>query len=169
MSSHRSLEVRSRLPEAKRSLMAAIADEQMMYQRYVESDREADKWRRRAELALSKGDEELARAALARAREHCARASQFQQQFLEQKGYVETMKGRLRALESGIAPHLPDLGRVPAAEGLWETDATETRARLAARAELERDELAEKLEALEREDLLERQLAELKRRMELKP
>ncbi|MHB0871078.1 MAG: PspA/IM30 family protein [Chloroflexota bacterium] len=174
MSSQRSLEIRSQLTEVRRLLTAAMVDEQRLYQRHVEAGREADRWKRRAELALGRGDEDLARAALARSIDHGARASQFQQQYLEQKSYVEGMKARLRAMESGEVMAPPSAARGAGAADLerniaqlerWEDRAREERARLAAWAELERDELAEKLEALEREEQLGRQLAELKQRL----
>ncbi len=181
MSTQRSLEIRSQLTEVRRLLVAAMVDEQRLYQHQVEAGREADRWKRRAELALGRGDEDLARAALARSIDHDARASQFQQQYLEQKSYVEGMKTRLRAMESGEAMRPSPAAAGPSAAAAragaaelerniaqlerWEDRAMEERARLAAWAEMERDELAEKLEALEREEQLARQLAELKQRL----
>ncbi len=166
-------DVRSQLEELKRCLVASMADEQRLYQRYVESDREADRWRQRAELAVGKGIDDLARAALDRSNRHSAAARQFQEQYLEQKGYVEQMKTRLleleaQAREGRALPRRPlDSSRIERSLAhleRWEERAREERARLAARTELDRDELAEKLAALEREDQLERQLAELKTR-----
>jgi hypothetical protein len=84
------------------------------------------------------------------------------------------MKSRLRALEAGALPR--PLALPPPSAPLepemrlrqldyLEERAREERARLAAWLELERDELAERIAALEREDQLERQLAELKRKL----
>ena len=84
-------DIRSRIIELKRHLVAAMADEQKLYQRYADAGSEADRWRQRAELAVDKGGR-LARGALARANHFAARAAQFEQQYLEQKGYVERMK-----------------------------------------------------------------------------
>ncbi len=166
-------EVRSQLIEMKRLLVDAMANEQRLYQSYSEANREVQRWRGRAELALGRGSEELARAALGRASDYGDRASRLHQQYLVQKESVETMKARLRDLES--RPRLlpaagrprelarPELALAPGERR--EERAREERARLAAWAELERDELAEKLEALEREERLERQLAELKQRL----
>ncbi|MGI5836023.1 MAG: PspA/IM30 family protein [Chloroflexota bacterium] len=168
-------DIRSRIIELKRHLVAAMADEQKLYQRCTDAGSEASRWRQRAELAVDKGEDALARGALARANHFAARAAQFEQQYLEQKGYVERMKARLRALEAGVVVEepvavvqLPDVSELEKnAERLeqMEERAREQRAMLAAWAELERDELSEKLAALEREDQLERQLAELKQRL----
>lgn len=167
-------DIRSRIIELKRHLVAAMADEQKLYQRYSDADGEANRWRQRADLAVVKGADDLARGALARANHHAARAAQFERQYLEQKGYVERVKTRLRALETGVeeeplaAVRLPDTAEIEMALARLERQeerAREQRAMIAARAELERDELAEKLAALEQEDRLERQLAELKRRL----
>lgn len=167
-------DIRSQIVELKRHLIAAMADEQKLYQRHSDANSEAARWRERAELAVGKGMNDLARSALARASEWAARAADFERQYLEQKGYVEQMKARLRALETGVLERPPttasppdtlELERTLARLERQEERTREERARLAAWAELERDELAEKLAALEREDQLERQLAELKQRL----
>ena len=168
-------DVRSRVAELKRRLAAAVYDEQRLYQRYSEERREADRWRQRAELALSKGAEELARGALARANRHESRAALVNQQYLEQKSYVERMKGQLLELETRAralplsAPSAAELARLErnlASLERWEERAAQRQRELLAWAELERDELEEKLAALEREHRLEQQLAELKRRLQ---
>ncbi len=167
-------DVRSQLIELKHRLVATMADEQRLYQRHTEASRVEDRWKRRAEMAVSKGSDELARGALARANKLEADAAEFHRQYMEQKGFVEQMKVRLLELETlarsrpTTLPPPPDVERLERSlAGLerWEDRAREERARLAAWAELERDEVAEKLAALEREDQLERQLAELKARV----
>lgn len=167
-------EVRSRLVELKQLLGASIADEQRLYQQQVEEDREADRWRQRAELAARKGEDDLSRGALERAGRHAAKAADLRVQYLQQKEFVEGMKARLmslearaRALPSAVSPPV-DTTRLERTTGhlqRQEERAQEERARLAAYAELERDEVAEKLAAMEREAQLERQLAELKQRL----
>jgi phage shock protein A len=171
---YRGYETRSQLTELKRHLATAVADEQRLYQRYFEADQEAGRWRRRAEFAVSRGEDGLARGALERANRHAANAEEHRRGYLEQKQYVESMKGRLRDLEIGVPPRrvvlLPPPSPLEAERSLrrleqLEERAWEERARLAAWLELERDELAERIAALEREDQLERQLAELKRKL----
>jgi|GEM_PF-7114729 len=97
-------EVRSKKLELRQHLVAAITDEQRLYQRHTDAVREAERWHQRAKLALGKGLEDLAREALVRANQHSARATDFERQYLEQKSYVERTKSRLRALESGVQP-----------------------------------------------------------------
>jgi len=158
--------------ELKRMLVRAIADEQRLFQRHSEAMREADRWRRRVELALSKGESDLAGAALVRWEGLVAHASRVEREYQAQRAHVERMKEMLRELETATppvpaapAPRAVEPRRLAAVErreGAAWVDGT----RLAAAwADLERDELAERLEALEREDLLERQLRELKQRL----
>ncbi len=173
MTEQRLPDIRSQLVDLKRHLVAVMADEQRLYQRHVEATREAERWRRRAELAVYRGIDDLSRAALERSQKHSAEASRYYQEYLEQKEYVERMKARLldleiRAREGPTFSRPVDISPVErslAHLDRWEDRAREARARLAARAELERDEVAEKLAALERESQLEQQLADLKRKL----
>lgn len=167
-------ELRSRLSEFRRLLAASMTDEQRLFQRYTEASRDADRWRRRAELAASKGSGDLARAALERSAHFEARASEYHLQYLRQKTHVERMKSRLLEMEARSfgawtrSRAAADVGRLELTIARLDRQmerAAEERARLAALAELERDEVAEKLAALEREDRIERELAELKARM----
>jgi len=171
MIDHSPQDIRSRVAALKRHLVAAMADEQRLYQRYSDAGREAERWRQRAELAAAKGADDLAREALERAGKLAAASQQSHEQYLEQKGHVERMKTRLMELER-LARELPaaltrpvDMEKLERALShleRWEERAREERARLATMVELERDEVAEKLAALEREAQLEQQLAELK-------
>lgn len=176
MSNPAAQDARSQLQELKRQIVAQISAEERIYRRYTEADREADRWRSRARLALERDNEELARAALARSARHEGEAAEFRRQYLEQKGHVERMKVLLLQAESRPATSSPsprpaaplDLARLE--RNLLELErqrerAREQQARTAAWAELERDELSEKLDALERTDRLERQLAEMKQRL----
>ncbi len=167
-------DVRSRLIELRRLLAASMADEQRLYQRQADEDREADRWRKRAEMAAGKAADDLTRSALERAASHASRAAGLRIQYLQQREYVEGMKARLMDLEiralarpSTIAPVVDTsrLERTLRRLKLQEERAREERAGLAAFAELERDDVAEKMAALEREDQLDRQLMELKQRL----
>ncbi len=165
-------DVRSRLAELRRLLVASMADEQRLYQRYAETSHEAERWRERAGLAASRGMDDLAKAALERAAEFEAHASTHHLQYLEQKTRVVEMKARLLRLETAMRTSTPRIvigsaGQERRLAQLREQEerAEDERRRLAALAELERDEVAEKLAALEKEDRLERQLAELKAKL----
>lgn len=162
---------RSELIEIKQLLLEAMSGEQKLYLRRVDELREESRWRERANLAISRSAEDLARGALARAGRHAATAAQFHAQYQEQKGYLEGLKRRLLELQSGSGERpsaRPVLSLQTEADTLGRLDrlsdaAFERGARQAALAELERDVLSEKLSAMEREDQVERQLAELKR------
>src|SRR5919206_382370 len=52
--------------DVKRQVATAIAEEKRTRTRYERAQREVDEWQRRAELAIDKGDDALAREALAR-------------------------------------------------------------------------------------------------------
>ena len=67
------------------------------------SDKMQDEWYRRAELALSKGDEELAREALTRKKAYQENADMLKSQLQQQGGAVETIVGNMRTLESKLA------------------------------------------------------------------
>ncbi|KAL6774251.1 VIPP1 [Auxenochlorella protothecoides x Auxenochlorella symbiontica] len=62
----------------------------------------ADEWYRRAELALSKGDEELAREALTRRKAHAATATQLEGQLAQQTKAVSTIMGNMKMLEGKL-------------------------------------------------------------------
>lgn len=174
MASREIEDVRYSLPELRRMLAASMADEQRLYQRHTEEQHEAERWRVRAELAVARGADDLARGALERAGHHAARSVEHHSYYLDQKAYVEDMKTRLLGLEIRARSRpsslqgTVDFGKVErtlARLHQQEERAAEERSRLVALAELERDEVAEELAALEREDRLERQLAELKQRL----
>ena len=62
----------------------------------------AAEWYRRAELALGKGDEELAREALARRKSYAATAAQLEGQLAQQGKAVSTITGNMRMLEGKL-------------------------------------------------------------------
>lgn len=66
------------------------------------AEQTAQEWYRRAELALSKGDEELAREALSRRKAYAATASQLESQLSQQSRAVTTITGNMRMLDSKL-------------------------------------------------------------------
>lgn len=175
MATERIEDMHDRILELRRLLVASMADEQRLYQRFAEARREADRWRARAILAASRGLDDLARAALERSGGLEARASEHHLQYLEQKTRVEEMKSSLLSVEAGLgtarrrfAPDTAKVDRTLSRLREQQERAEERRARLAALTELERDEVAEKLAALEKEDRLERELADLKSKLGVK-
>ncbi|MCC7105282.1 MAG: PspA/IM30 family protein [Chloroflexi bacterium] len=182
-------DMQNQLIQVKTQVAAAIADEKRLYQRYQESDEKANEWQRKAELAVDKGDDELAKAALGRRKSYAESASGFLTQYNEQHTQVESLKTALRQLEQKIdeAEARKDLliarSRRAKAEtkiretlsGIGQTSAvseferledrvSRTEARAKAMAELESDTLESRFQALETDDDVDRELRELKAR-----
>lgn len=88
------------LVEAKKQVAVAIADEKRLAKQAQSYKERAAEWERKAMLAVRKGDDELAKAALGRRNEHDAQAEQFHGQWQKQKAAVDQLKLALRALNN---------------------------------------------------------------------
>ncbi|ACK67816.1 phage shock protein A, PspA [Rippkaea orientalis PCC 8801] len=91
------------LVQVRQAVARAIAEQKRTEQRYSQDLSEANKWEQRAKLALSKGDESLAREALVRKKTHAETAATLKQQLDQQAVQVETLRRNLVALESKIS------------------------------------------------------------------
>ena len=60
------IDMNSQLMQVKTQVAASIADEMKLQQRYQENQQKANDWQQKAELAVEKGQDDLAREALAR-------------------------------------------------------------------------------------------------------
>ena len=96
------LEMNSQLNEAKKQVASSIADEKRLAKQLEQEQAKAGEWEQRAMMALKNGNEELAKEALARKREHDGIAVQYQEQWTKQKTAVENLKRTLRALNDKI-------------------------------------------------------------------
>jgi phage shock protein A len=184
------LDMRNQEIQVKTQVAASIADEQKLYQRYLQNQEEAEKWQKNAQLAVGKGEDELAKEALQRRNSYQTIADGFKVQYEEQKQQVEVLKSALQKLESKIdeAERKKDLliarSRRAKAEtsihqtmaGLSQTGAFETlermeekvmdqEARAKAAAQMGTDSLEERFKVLESETDLDRQLQDLKQQM----
>jgi phage shock protein A len=90
------------LVEARRQVASSIADEKRLEKQVQEEAAKAAEWERRAMLALRASDENLAKEALARKKEHETLRDQFQEQWQKQHHAVEQLKLALRALNGKI-------------------------------------------------------------------
>lgn len=79
------------------------ASEKRMQAKYEQAQKTADEWYRRAELALGKNDEELAREALSRRKAFQDNATMLKSQLDQQSKAVETIVGNMRVLEAKLA------------------------------------------------------------------
>src|SRR5580704_8530490 len=96
------LEMSTQQNEAKKQVASSIADEKKLAKQVEQELAKATEWEQRAMMALKNGNEELAREALARKREHDGIAVQYQEQWTKQKTAVENLKRTLRALNDKI-------------------------------------------------------------------
>ena len=173
--------------QVKTQVAVAIADEHLLEKRQKENEEKAAEWRRKAELAVDRGEDNLARAALERSEGHRAMAEKFQQQVADQSVQVENLKAALQKLDQKlaeardkrdilIAQHrrsralgkaseaqiaIGDQSKAAAFDRLKDR-VQESEAVSQAKAEMAGDDVEEKLAALERDDKIERMLTELK-------
>ena len=92
----------NQLGEAKKMVALSIADEKKLEKQTQQELEQAAGWEKRAMLAVKAGNDELAKEALARRKEHESTAEQFKDQWQKQKASVEQLKLALRALNSKI-------------------------------------------------------------------
>jgi phage shock protein A len=96
------LDMNNQLVEAKKQVAASIADEKRLAKQFEQEMANASEWERRAMMALRAGNEELAKEALSRKREHDELAVTFKDQWTKQKNAVDQLKKALRLLNDKI-------------------------------------------------------------------
>lgn len=96
------VDMSEQLLEARKQVASTIADEKRLDKQVQEEASRAKEWERRAMLAVRAGDENLAKEALARRKEHEALRDQFHEQWQKQRHAVEQLKLALRALNNKI-------------------------------------------------------------------
>jgi len=96
------MEMNEQLVKTKQQVSAALADEKRLEKQYKAEEAEAQEWEQRAALAVKKGNDELAKQALAQRNEHANLAAEYKSQWEKQKQAVNTLKESLRALERKI-------------------------------------------------------------------
>jgi len=91
------------LIQMRQGVAQAIAS-QKRTERQAEQNREnAEQWQRRAQLALEKGDENLAREALVRRQSYVETARTLEEQIAQQSQIVAKLKQDLRTLEGKVS------------------------------------------------------------------
>jgi phage shock protein A len=96
------LDMSNQLTEAKKQVAASIADEKRLAKQFEQETANGAEWERRAMMALRAGNEELAKEALARKKEHDTLAITFKDQWAKQKAAVDQLKRALRMLNDKI-------------------------------------------------------------------
>ena len=97
------LDMQEDLVQLRQGVAQAIAAQKRTEQQYNQAQNEANKWQSNAELAIRKGDDNLARQALERKKNYAETANTLKAQLDGQVGQIDTLKRSLIALESKIS------------------------------------------------------------------
>jgi len=90
------------LVKMRQATAQVIASQKQLEMKQQQSKTAADEWYRRAELALQKGEEDLAKEALKRRKNYQTTADQWQEQINAQKNASEQMMANTRILEKKL-------------------------------------------------------------------
>lgn len=96
------LDMENQLMQVKTQVAIAIADEQLLEKKRAEQEEQAAEWRRKAELAVQKGRDDMARAALERALSCDQLVEGFRSQAEDQKHEADNLRQALRKLEQKL-------------------------------------------------------------------
>ena len=183
------LDMENQLMQVKTQVAIAIAGEHLLEKKRAEHEQQGAEWRRKAELAVDKGHDDLARAALERALSHDQLRLGFATQAEDQKHEADNLRQALRKLDQKlsetrahcemlVAEHrrAKVVGRATKARQIAGPGQDNTIARMKSRVQTEAAEsmatvevlapesLEVKFKALENEDKVEVLLNELKSR-----
>lgn len=185
------LDMENQLLQVKTQVAIAIADQHLLEKRQKENEDKIAEWNRKAELAVNKNQDDLARAAIERSLQYKQLVTSFGQQVADQKLQVDTLKNALNKLQQKLeearsksdvllAQHRRARTLVKAADAHAKTGNGSSEASFErmqrkvmrseaigqAKTELLADEnnLEERLAKLEKEDEINRILQELKTR-----
>lgn len=181
------LDMQNQLLQVKTQVAIAIADQHLLEKKRKENQEKAADWVHKAELAVDRKEDDLARAAIERSLSYRSLGENFTEQAADQAIQVENLKSALRKLEQKlaeaqaksdllIAQHrraraLNKAGDAHIAAGNSENAAAFDRmkrkvqhneAMSQAKAELTGDSIEDRLASLEKQDAVEKLLAELK-------
>jgi phage shock protein A len=96
------LDMENQLMQVKTQVAMAIADQHLLDRKLKEHQDAVQQWHRKAELAVEKQNDELARAALARSLSHQQQATGFAQQLEDQTTEAETLRNAFTRLEQKL-------------------------------------------------------------------
>jgi phage shock protein A len=97
------IDMQEDLVQMRQAVAGAIATQKRVEQQYNQAQSEANTWQQRAQLALQKGDEDLARQALMRKKTQAETATALKNQLDSQSANVDQLKRNLIGLESKLA------------------------------------------------------------------
>jgi phage shock protein A len=96
------LDMQYQLIEAKKQVALVIADERRLHRQAAEAQQQAQAWERKAMLAVRANDDNLARAALHRKKEHDELVEAFTEQWQAQRRSAEALRFALHGLAGKI-------------------------------------------------------------------
>jgi phage shock protein A len=96
------LDMENQLMQVKTQVAIAIADQHVLEKKKKEHMDSAAEWRAKAELAVKKGQDDLARAALERSLSQDQIAHGFSQQLEDQQAEADTLRSALRKLDQKL-------------------------------------------------------------------
>lgn len=96
------LDMENQLLQVKTQVAISIADQHVLEKKLKDNEESGEQWVKRAEMAVDKGDEALARAALERSMTHKNMAESLRQQVEDQKTQVENLKAALLKLQQKL-------------------------------------------------------------------
>lgn len=180
------LDIQNQLLQLKTQMAIAIADQHLLVKKKQENAALSADWVRKAEFAVDKKQEDLARAALEKSLLFGRASASFAEQVQDQTAQVETLKSSLLKLQVKLAEtqtHADVLiaqhrrskvlkNSRPKVEAIGDSGALQrmkskvqrTEAEGLARYEMAADSLEDKLSAIERDDEVEKLLHELRDR-----
>jgi phage shock protein A len=97
------LDMQNQLLQVKTQVAIAIADQHLLEKKHKENQEKSAEWVRKAELAVDKKEDDLARAAIERSLSHKSLAGNFADQVADQTVQAENLKTALRKLEQKLA------------------------------------------------------------------
>jgi phage shock protein A len=181
------LDMQNQLLQVKTQVAIAIADQHLLEKKQKENEDKVTEWMRKAELAVDKKQDDLARASLQRTESYRELGESFAQQVTDQKAQVENLKTALRQLDQKLteAKGKADLllaqhrraravgrasdAKLAAGDGSAANAFDRMKRKVAhsealsqAKSEIAVDDVEDRLAALEKEDRIEQLLAELK-------
>jgi len=96
------LDMENQLLQVKTQVAIAIADQHLLDKKRAEHAEQAAEWRRKAELAVQKGQDDMARSALERALSHDELVKGFTSQAEDQKHEADNLREALHKLDQKL-------------------------------------------------------------------
>ncbi|PYS26915.1 MAG: phage shock protein A [Acidobacteria bacterium] len=183
------LDMQNQMLQVKTQVAIAAADEHLLRKKQKENEDKHAEWMRKAELAVDKKQDDLARAAIERGMGYKNLAHDFGEEIEHQKTQVDNLRSAMRKLEQKlteaqaksellIAKHRRSRALTKASQarmaahdeskmGTFDRMKNKVHSEEAmgqAMAEMANDNVDEKLDSLDRNDEIERLLADLKAR-----